>query len=318
MFERFTDRARRVVVLAQEESRLLNHNYIGTEHLLLALIHEGEGVAAKALENLGITHEAVKADVMKIVGQGAGSASGHIPFTPRAKKVLEFSLREALQLGHNYIGTEHLLLGMLREGEGIAAQVLKQLGGDLSAVRHEVVQVLSGYSRSAPSATPPSDPAHPGHTPAGRRTATQARRLAGPEAVGSQHYLLAALDDESSLAARALAALGISREQVEEALRSTERAGTSDELPEEAGARTLRLVTDARGVRLEIEDPELLAILVPLVDGGLVPASLPGGEPLAASFQQLWRAVSDAIHDVGVRGAAAAEPDQPSALGGEE
>ncbi|HEY7939213.1 MAG TPA: ATP-dependent Clp protease ATP-binding subunit [Acidimicrobiales bacterium] len=144
MFERFTDRARRVVVLAQEEARLLNHNYIGTEHILLGLIHEGEGVAAKALESLGISLEAVRHQVEEIIGHGGSSPSGHIPFTPRAKKVLELSLREALQLGHNYIGTEHILLGLIREGEGVAAQVLVKLGADLSRVRQQVIQLLSG------------------------------------------------------------------------------------------------------------------------------------------------------------------------------
>jgi len=146
VFERFTDRARRVVVLAQEEARLLSHNYIGTEHILLGLIHEGEGVAAKALESLGISLEAVRSQVEEIIGQGGSSPSGHIPFTPRAKKVLELSLREALQLGHNYIGTEHILLGLIREGEGVAAQVLVKLGADLSRVRQQVIQLLSGYS----------------------------------------------------------------------------------------------------------------------------------------------------------------------------
>ncbi len=145
MFERFTDRARRVVVLAQEEARMLNHNYIGTEHILLGLIHEGEGVAAKGLEAIGISLEGVRAQVEEIIGQGQQAPSGHIPFTPRAKKVLELSLREALQLGHNYIGTEHILLGLIREGEGVAAQVLVKLGADLNRVRQQVIQLLSGY-----------------------------------------------------------------------------------------------------------------------------------------------------------------------------
>src|ERR1700710_2978611 len=145
MFERFTDRARRVVVLAQEEARMLSHNYIGTEHILLGLIHEGEGVAAKAMESLGISLEAVRQQVEEIIGQGQQAPSGHIPFTPRAKKVLELSLREALQLGHNYIGTEHILLGLIREGEGVAAQVLVKLGADITRVRHQVIQMLSGF-----------------------------------------------------------------------------------------------------------------------------------------------------------------------------
>src|SRR5215472_9054651 len=124
MFERFTDRARRVVVLAQEEARMLNHSYIGTEHILLGLIREGEGVAAKALEALGISREAVRRQVEEIIGQDQQAPSGQMPFTPRAKKVLELSLREALQLGHNYVGTEHILLGLIREGGGVAAQLL--------------------------------------------------------------------------------------------------------------------------------------------------------------------------------------------------
>jgi ATP-dependent Clp protease ATP-binding subunit ClpC len=152
MFERFTDRARRVVVLAQEEARMLNHNYIGTEHILLGLIHEGEGVAAKALESLGISLEGVRQQVEEIIGQGQQAPSGHIPFTPRAKKVLELSLREALQLGHNYIGTEHILLGLIREGEGVAAQVLVKLGADLNRVRQQVIQLLSGYQGKEPAA----------------------------------------------------------------------------------------------------------------------------------------------------------------------
>jgi hypothetical protein len=145
MFQRFTDRARRVIVLAQDEARLLNHNYIGTEHILLGLVHEGEGVAAKALESLGISLAVVQQQVEEIIGQGQEEPSGHIPFTPRAKKVLELSLREAQQLGHNYIGTEHILLGLIREGDGVAAQVLVQHGADLNRVRQQVTHLLFGH-----------------------------------------------------------------------------------------------------------------------------------------------------------------------------
>src|SRR5215208_1969319 len=157
MFERFTDRARRVVVLAQEEARMLNHNYIGTEHILLGLISEGDGVAAKALESLGIALEGVRGQVEEIIGQGQLAPGGHIPFTPRAKKVLELSLREALQLGHNYIGTEHILLGLIREGEGVAAQVLVKLGADLNRVRQQVLQLLSGPSGSGSRGKEPAE-----------------------------------------------------------------------------------------------------------------------------------------------------------------
>ncbi len=146
MFERFSDRARRVVVLAQEEARMLNHDYIGTEHILLGLIHEGEGVAAKALESLGISLEAVRQQVEEITGRGhQDPRAGHIPFTPQAKKALELSKREAMHLGHNYIGTEHILLGLIREGEVVAAQVLVKLGADLNRVRQQVIQLLHGY-----------------------------------------------------------------------------------------------------------------------------------------------------------------------------
>ncbi|NND85581.1 MAG: AAA family ATPase, partial [Acidimicrobiia bacterium] len=169
MFERFTDRARRVVVLAQEEARGLNHNYIGTEHILLGLIHEGEGVAAKALQDLGIGLDQVREQVVEIIGQGQSAPSGHIPFTPRAKKVLELSLREALQLGHNYIGTEHILLGLIREGEGVAAQVLQKLGADLPKVRQTVIQLLSGGAgEERPSSSSSSSSSSSGSGGSGR------------------------------------------------------------------------------------------------------------------------------------------------------
>jgi hypothetical protein len=152
MFERFTDRARRVVSLAQEEARRLDHGYIGTEHILLGLIREGDGVAARALESLGISLDAVRQQVEEIIGRGQQAPSGHIPFTPRAKKVLELSEREALQLGHNYIGTEHILLGLIREGDGVAAQVLVKLGADLNRVRQQVILLLHGRQAKGPVA----------------------------------------------------------------------------------------------------------------------------------------------------------------------
>ena len=155
MFERFTDRARRVIVVAQEEARRLNHNYIGTEHLVLGLLHDGDGVACKALESLGVSLEAVRQRVHEIIGMGQTPPTGHIPFTPRLKKVLEFALREATQLGHNYIGTEHLLLGVIREGEGVGAQVLVQVGADLNKARQRVIGLLSGHTTGT---SPPYEP----------------------------------------------------------------------------------------------------------------------------------------------------------------
>jgi DNA repair exonuclease SbcCD ATPase subunit len=183
MFERFTDRARHVVDLAQEEARALDHNYIGTEHILLGLIHEGEGVAAQALESLGISLDAVRQQVEQIIGRGQQAPSGHIPFTPRAKKVLELSLREAKQLGHHYIGTEHILLGLIREGHGVAAQVLTELGADLNRVRQQVIQLLHGYQGQQPVTGPA-----PMRLGAGRRwmRGRQAEIRDRVEAIGSQ------------------------------------------------------------------------------------------------------------------------------------
>ena len=185
MFERFTDRARRVVVLAQEEARLLNHNYIGTEHILLGLIHEGEGVAARGLESLGISLESVRSQVVEIIGQGSQAPSGHIPFTPRAKKVLELSLREALQLGHNYIGTEHILLGLIREGEGVAAQVLQKLGAELHKVRQTVIQLLSGVQGEEVT---PSQSAHPGGSGRTSKGRSFPRRLDSARSIRAQPH----------------------------------------------------------------------------------------------------------------------------------
>ena len=181
MFERFTDRARRVVVLAQDEARLLKHNYIGTEHLLLGLIHEGAGVAARALESLGISLEMVRERVEEIIGEGQQAPSGHIPFTPRAKKVLELSLREALDIGHNYIGTEHILLGLIREGDGVAAQVLVSLGADLDRVRREVIELLTAFQARTGEAGPAPARTEPTRTePAeGGRKERPAAPLAG-------------------------------------------------------------------------------------------------------------------------------------------
>jgi ATP-dependent Clp protease ATP-binding subunit ClpC len=149
MFERFTDRARRVVVLSQEEARILNHDYIGTEHLLLGLIREGHGVAAKAMVSLGISPDSVRQQVEETVGRGQQAPAGHIPFTPQAKNVLRLALSESMALDHHYIGTEHILLGLMREGDGVAAQVLAQLGADLDQVRQQVRQLLRDYEARA-------------------------------------------------------------------------------------------------------------------------------------------------------------------------
>jgi hypothetical protein len=293
MFERFTDRARRVVVLAQEEARVLHHNYIGTEHILLGLLREREGVAAMVLERIGISAEAVREKVASIIGEGGDVPTGHIPFTPRAKKVLELSLREALQLGHNYIGTEHILLGLVREGEGVAAQVLVNLGAELSLVRQNVIAELSrlgpGTMRRAVGRSP--------ETPAVAKAGVQARRLAGGSPVGTQHYLMALLGQEDSLAAKALADLGVSREAVEAKLAQLEPTGTSDETPEQAGGRRIGMRVEGKLVMLEIDDPALATELEKAMSSRKV-RIIKGTDPEAVGFPGLWSAVSRTIDDL--------------------
>ena len=289
-----------MVVLAQEEARLLNHNYIGTEHLLLGLIHEADGIAAKALQNLGISAEVVRAKVQAIIGEGTSAPSGHIPFTPRAKKVLELSLREALQLGHNYIGTEHVLLGLIREGEGVGAEVLMTLGADLSAVRQQVIQLLGGF-RGAPlgAGMHPAAGLRPRETPAAARAGVEARRLAAGAPVGSHHHLLGLLQQQDSLAAKVLHELGVTTETLQQRLAEMDPAGTSDETPEEAGARRVGLRVEGKLVMLEIDDPELAESLEKAMSGRKV-RIIRGTDPEAeaAGFPNLWSAVSRSIEDL--------------------
>ena len=225
MFERFSDRARRVVVLSQEEARLLNHNYIGTEHILLGLVHEGEGLASRALRSLDITLDAVRQQVEEIIGQGGSPPSEQIPFTPRAKKVLELSLREALQLGHNYIGTEHILLGLIREGEGVAAQVLVRLGASLPTVRARVLQLVAGGSVEGAVGR------MPGLSPELMAVLDEARRAAeatGEAQVMPSHLFLAAVEHPDGAAGRMLRAVGVDPEELRRQL-----ADESDEAPED-------------------------------------------------------------------------------------
>jgi ATP-dependent Clp protease ATP-binding subunit ClpA len=227
MFERFTDRARRVLVLAQEEARVLNHNFLGTEHILLGLLSEGEGVGAKALQSLEISLEECRRLIVDTIGpSGEVSAGAPPPFTPRAKHVLEMSLREALQMGHNYIGTEHLLLGLIREGQGVAAHVLAKMGADAARVRQKVLELLSGYPSPSPEKV----------TPAGNRTPAAATLLhragvrAMTDAMGTHHLLLAMLDDPNSLAARVLQSLGVTLEAAADRIVTITTKGTTDEV----------------------------------------------------------------------------------------
>jgi ATP-dependent Clp protease ATP-binding subunit ClpA len=333
MFERFTGRARHAVVLAQEEARRLHHNYIGTEHILLGLLGEPDGLAARALESFGLSLDGARREVAAIVSPGAAAPSGHIPFTPRAKKTLELALREALQLTHNYIGTEHILLGLMREGEGVAAQVLRQ-HGDLLAIRTAVLDLLAASSYQGPrgrrwlrrrGSAAPSEPGTAAEqselnaTPAADATLSEATRLAGTRPVGSHHLLLAALADPDTAAARALAALGVDLDQAKEALRGMDITGTSDEPPEEAGRR--HMVIQVTGERLTVEaaDPVIIAAaraaLDALGDQAGPPGTIRGDLPACAGLSTVWQALHDGLTAIQRRAAqpadAPASPDNP-------
>jgi ATP-dependent Clp protease ATP-binding subunit ClpA len=284
MFERFTNRARHVVVLSQEEARLLNHNYIGTEHILLGLLGEPESIGGQVLASFGITRDGVREEVVEKIGRGKSTPSGHIPFTPRAKKTLELSLREALSIKHNYIGTEHILLGLIREGEGVAAQILRD-HADLLEIRAAVLNAVSAADpgeegegaeetnavlrwlrqRLTRHGALPFRPDVPGAEPATRGTPAveaalqQAARLAGPLPVGSHHLLLAALEDANSAASWALASLGVDIDELRERLRAAKVKGTSDEQPEQAGRRQMAVEVSDEMLHVVLTDPVIVA-----------------------------------------------------------
>jgi len=325
MFERFTNRARHVVVLSQEEARLLRHNYIGTEHILLGLIGESEGVASQALARFGMSLDGTRDEVKAIIGLGKSTPTGHIPFTPRAKKVLELALREALQLNHNFIGTEHILLGVIREGDGVGAQIIKQHSSGLEEVRTAVLDVVSTMPTVAlrsrrwlrerletitGRAPEQSEAAQIRTTPAADISLTQAARLAGSQPVGSHHLLLAALADPDSAASRALSAFGVTLEPLKEALRKTDVTGTSDEQPEEAGRRQMVLKVTDEKITIEATDPLI-------VRAGQAALSALGGEagvirgdlPVAASLSNVWQALHDSLEAIKRR--AEQTPDSP-------
>jgi ATP-dependent Clp protease ATP-binding subunit ClpA len=275
MFERFTDRARRSIVLAQEEARRLQHNYIGTEHVLLGLLAENEGVAGKAAEGFGLTLAVGREDVLAIIGRGKNEPlTGHIPFTPRAKKCLELALRESLQLHHDYIGTEHILLGIIREGEGVAAQILRKHAGSLSEVRQAVMDLLPAVAaegqrrrlvgrlagRRTTAIEMHPEPPEVRTTPAADASLAEAARLAGAGALGSHHILLAALADPNAAAARALASLGVDLDRAREVLRTADVTGSTDELPEEAGRRQMLIRVTNDRLTLEASDAEIVRL----------------------------------------------------------
>jgi len=284
MFERFTGRARHVVVLSQEEARLLNHNYIGTEHILLGLLGEPESIAGTVLEGFGITRDGVRAEVEEKIGRGKSQPSGHIPFTPRAKKTLELSLREAIAIRHNYIGTEHILLGLIREGEGVATQILRE-HADLLDIRAAVLNAVSAVDPSEPvegstetnaalrwlrhrlgrrGSSVSFSPEVPGAesvtrgTPAVEAALQQAAVLAGSLPVGSHHLLLAALDDANSAASGALSSLGVDLDELRGKLRSAQVAGTSDEQPEQAGRRQMTIEVADDKLNIVLTDPVIV------------------------------------------------------------
>jgi ATP-dependent Clp protease ATP-binding subunit ClpA len=282
MFERFSGQARQVVVSAQEEARDLDHNYIGTEHLLLGLLAAPDSLACASLTALGYTHDNVRDALEAIVGRGKASPGGHIPFTPRAKKVLELSLREALQLKHNYIGTEHILLGLIREGEGRAAQILADKH-PLDRIRDEVLtRIESPVARQTHSA---------GRTPAADEVLTAAAELAGETPVGSHHILEAILQQPDSAAAKVLAEAGVDLDQLATKLDEVSTEDTADDTPEQAAARQLELSVTDEAVTVVLRDPDSIELGKQIVN-------LNGGPLLARGPQldllgRLWTAVND-------------------------
>ena len=344
MFERFTDRARRVVVLAQDEARGLQHNYIGTEHLLLGLLGGG-GVAGRVLDRFEMPIEEVREEIKAKVGTGTGQVRGRIPFTPRAKKVLELALREALKLSHNYIGTEHILLGVIREGDGVGAQVLRDRAGDLLKVRMAVLDVVptgepargqrwlrrrmaafvGGEPGEAAGAAElrvlPEESEEMRTTPAAEASLGEALRLAGGQAVGSHHLLLAALADSNTAVARTLAGLGVDLDRAREALRQADVTGTSDEQPEEAGRRQMRIRVSDDGLAIEATDRSIVALgraALESLGGQSGEAGVIAGDlPVSASFGDLWQALKESLEDVCRRAAAdtGEEKEKPSGEG---
>lgn len=314
MFERFTAYARHVVVLAQEEARRLDHNYIGTEHILLGLLAEREGHAFRVLQDIGMSLDDARREVLDTIGTGKEHKSGHIPFTPRAKKTLELSLREALQLNHHYIGSEHILLGLLREGDGVAVMIMKKYA-DLSAIRSAVLDLVPAGEAKDPERGPalrwlrrrgggsagrgaPAEEESLSATPAADTTLTVASQLAGAQPVGSHHLLLAALADTESAAARALAALGVDLDQARDALRAVDVTGTSDEQPEVAGGRQMVIHVTEDKITIEATDPVIVtagqAALHALGEDVNV-GDIRGDQAAGASLSKAWQALRESL-----------------------
>ncbi|HTW20275.1 MAG TPA: Clp protease N-terminal domain-containing protein, partial [Mycobacteriales bacterium] len=321
MFERFTDRARHTIVLAQDEARAMQHNYIGTEHILLGLLGEPDGIGARALDRFGITLPVARDDVLTIIGRGKRTVEGHIPFTPRAKKILELALREALALHHNYIGTEHILLGLVREGDGVGAQVVRKHCEDMLALRMAVLDLVPAGSPSAARgwlrwrrgrATEAGIEREELHTSeAAEAILDRASRLAAGQPIGSHHLLLAGLEDPNSAVVRVLSALDIDLDRLTEGLRGVDVTGTSDEPPEEAGRRQMKLVVADDRLTIEVTDPTLidlakqaLAALGESIEADTIPGDLPASTSLAG----VWEATQASLHDIRRRSPSGAEP----------
>ena len=281
MFERFSGQARQVVVLAQEEARELDHNYIGTEHLLLGLLAPSESLASASLNALGYTHDGVRDSLVAIVGRGKASPGGHIPFTPRAKKVLELSLREALQLKHNYIGTEHILLGLLREGEGRAAQILADKH-PLDQIRGDVLARIESPAASEAHAA--------GRTPAAHDVLALAAELAGETPVGSHHILVAILQQPDSAAAKVLTDSGIDLDELAAKLDDVSTEDTADDTPTQAAARQLELSVTDETVTVVLRDPLSLELGKQIVQLNGGPLTARG--PQLDLLSRLWAAVN--------------------------
>jgi ATP-dependent Clp protease ATP-binding subunit ClpA len=335
MFERFTDRARRVVVRAQEEARGLQHNYIGTEHLLLALLDERDGIAARALDRFEMRPDPIREEVKAMVGMGAKSPKGHIPFTPRAKKTLELALREALELHHNYIGTEHILLGVIREGDGVGATILKAHAADLLPVRMAVLDMLQAAGvavgsrrlrdwlragrRGEQLSEEPGEPQETATTPAAESTLGEAARLAGEQPIGSHHLMLAALTDANAAAARALSKAGIDVDRARAALRGVDVTGTSDELPQEAGRRHMVIRVDQDKITIEAADEAIVslgqAVVEALGDQADPPGTIRGSLAASSSLSDLWLALRESLNHVR---RSATSPAVPSETAGDK
>jgi len=328
MFERFTSRARHSIVLAQDEAREMQHNYIGTEHILLGLLGEPEGIAGQALAPFGLTLTVGRERVLAAVGQGKKRVEGHIPFTPRAKKILELALREALALHHNYIGTEHILLGLIREGDGVGAQIVRDQAGDPLRVRMAVLDLVPAgrpeddrrwlrwlRPRQTESGIEPESLHTTGAVDASLAEAT---RIAGGAPIGSHHVMLATLTDPNSAAARVLASLGVDLDRALAALRDADVTGTTDEVPEQAGRRQMQLEVAEDRVSVMITDPALVTLAGRTVEAlgdavGDPPGVIRGDLPAAVSLAGVWRAVEASLHDIRRRadpaGSAPAEAD---------